>query len=233
VINSHWHLDHVSGNPRVRAVYPRLKVYASDAIDGAMRGFLADSKKQAAALLSNAKVPAAVKNEIRADLASTDSGKALYPDVVIAREQDLVLGGWKLHLGLENGATRGDLWVYDAIHGFVASGDLVTLPVPFLDTACTSGWSAALARIDALDFDRLAPGHGPQLTHAQFSSYRHAFDGLVACAASGLAKERCAEGWVQDAGPLMSESDRTRVGGMLEYYVGLLRDEGKRAAMCN
>src|SRR5580765_7689780 len=33
IVNSHWHLDHVSGNPDLRAAYPRLTVYASNAIN--------------------------------------------------------------------------------------------------------------------------------------------------------------------------------------------------------
>jgi glyoxylase-like metal-dependent hydrolase (beta-lactamase superfamily II) len=46
VINSHWHLDHIGGNPRIRAAYPDVQVYASAAIDEAMHGFLADYRKQ-------------------------------------------------------------------------------------------------------------------------------------------------------------------------------------------
>ena len=42
IVNSHWHLDHVSGNAALRAAYPRAQVYASDAIRDAMHGFLAD-----------------------------------------------------------------------------------------------------------------------------------------------------------------------------------------------
>ena len=37
VVNSHWHLDHVGGNPRVRAAYPAVQVYASAAIEEAMQ----------------------------------------------------------------------------------------------------------------------------------------------------------------------------------------------------
>ena len=33
VINTHWHLDHVSGNIGLRKAYPGAKVYGSDAID--------------------------------------------------------------------------------------------------------------------------------------------------------------------------------------------------------
>ena len=233
VLNSHWHLDHVSGNARLRAAHPALKVYASNAIDGAMHGFLAASKKQAAEYITQPDVPEAVKADIRGDMATIDSGKALYPDVVVAQSEDVELGGRKLHLGLEHAATRGDVWVYDAKARYLAGGDLVTLPVPFLDTACAPTWSAALARLDKLEFDTFVPGHGPVMDHAQFSSYRAAFDRLAACAASDAGKQACAEGWVHDAGPLIPESDRGRVGGMLEYYVDLLRNPAKRAELCD
>jgi glyoxylase-like metal-dependent hydrolase (beta-lactamase superfamily II) len=233
VVNSHWHLDHTSGNARLRAAYPALRVYASNAIDGAMHGFLANSKQQAAQYLAQPDLPEAVKADIRGDIATIDSGKALYPDVVVEKAGDYTLGGRKLHLGLEHAATRGDVWVYDASARYLAGGDLVTLPVPFLDTACAPKWSAALARLDKLSFDTFVPGHGPVMDHAQFGQYRRAFDRFAACAASGAAKSSCADGWVRDAGPLMAEADRSRIGGMLEYYVDLLRNPAKRADMCD
>ena len=46
IVNSHWHLDHVSGNAVLRDAYPKADVYASDAIAGAMSGFLADYRAQ-------------------------------------------------------------------------------------------------------------------------------------------------------------------------------------------
>jgi glyoxylase-like metal-dependent hydrolase (beta-lactamase superfamily II) len=233
VINSHWHLDHISGNPRLRAAYPGLKVYASDAIDAAMHGFLATSKKQATALLGSAEFPDGMKSEIRADIATIDSGKAVYPDVVVAKSGDVDIGGRRLHLGLAHAATRGDVWVYDASNRLLATGDLVTLPVPFLDTACAAGWSQELGRLDGLDFERFVPGHGPAMSHEQFKAYRRGFDALVACANSNAEKKACTEGWLRDVGELMDEADRARVDGMLGYYVGVLRDPAKRKELCD
>ena len=233
VVNSHWHLDHTSGNARVRSSYPGLKVYASNAIDGAMHGFLTDSKAQAAEYLKQPDVPAGVRADILGDIATIDSGKALYPDVVVDTAGEYTLGGRKLHLGLEHAATRGDVWVYDASARYLAGGDLVTLPVPFLDTGCAPKWSAALARMDKLDFDTFVPGHGPVMDHAQFTRYRTAFDHFTACAASTNDKQACTDTWVKDAGDLVSEPDRSRIGGMLGYYVDLLRDPKKRTELCN
>src|SRR3569832_1468539 len=43
IVNSHWHLDHTTGNWDIRRAYPRVAVYASDAIEGALETFLKDS----------------------------------------------------------------------------------------------------------------------------------------------------------------------------------------------
>src|SRR5580692_6557613 len=40
IINSHWHLDHVGGNPPLRAAFPDIRVYASTALEDARAGFL-------------------------------------------------------------------------------------------------------------------------------------------------------------------------------------------------
>src|SRR4249919_3976085 len=40
IVNSHWHLDHTTGNYDIRQVYPSAEVYASTAIEGALVGFL-------------------------------------------------------------------------------------------------------------------------------------------------------------------------------------------------
>src|ERR1700728_1205183 len=48
IINSHWHLDHVGGNPRLRAAFPESKVYISSAIKTRRRGFVSDYRAQSA-----------------------------------------------------------------------------------------------------------------------------------------------------------------------------------------
>ena len=49
IFNTHWHLDHSTGNAEIRAAYPRAELYASNAIDGALTGFLARSRESARA----------------------------------------------------------------------------------------------------------------------------------------------------------------------------------------
>ena len=40
IVNSHWHLDHTTGNWDLRQAYPQVQVYASDALEGALATYL-------------------------------------------------------------------------------------------------------------------------------------------------------------------------------------------------
>ena len=140
VVNTHWHLDHIGGNPLVRAEWPGAKVHASNAIEGARAGFLAGYHKQLEAMIAKSD-NAEQQASFRAELAIIDAGEALHPDVVVEASGERDLGGRELLLGLESRAvTEGDVWVYDPATRVLVAGDLVTLPVPFLDTACPARW---------------------------------------------------------------------------------------------
>ena len=235
IVNTHWHLDHVSGNPALRAAYPGLRVYASDAIDGALAGFLARSARESAAYLDDTTIPEAMRDDIRGDIASIGNGAALRPDAVIGRSGPVKMGGLTLMLHLARDAvTAGDLWVYDARRRVAALGDLVTLPAPFLDTACPQEWQAELARVGKTDFKVAIPGHGPPLERAQFEQYRHAFGEFVACANTARPAVECAGQWADSVQSLLppGPAERQRAVGFAEYYVGLLRAHDGRSEYC-
>ena len=230
VVNTHWHLDHVGGNPRVRAAHPGVRVYASGAIDGALTGFLADYKKQLQSMIDRTPDPEAQK-PFRSEIGLIDAGRALAPDVRIEAGGRRTLAGRRLRIGFEARAvTAGDLWVFDPKTRVLAAGDLVTLPAPFLDTACPTGWQKALGDLAAVDFQTLVPGHGAPMTRQDFTAYRKAFDGLVACAASDDKSEECVDGWTSSIGPLLKDDDPKFVRALLGYYVDLLRKGGSRIA---
>lgn len=204
VVNSHWHLDHISGNARLRSAYPNLQVFASSAIEGALSGFLARSRQQSIAFLAQPGDPGQ-QAEVRADLATIDSGSALLPDVRIESADARVLAGRPLQVGFERDTvTAGDVWLYDAATRVLAAGDLVTLPAPFFDTACPAHWQSALAKLGDVDFEVLVPGHGEPMSRAAFAVYRHAFDALLACAASPASDGECSDGWQRDAATFLA-----------------------------
>ena len=123
--------------------------------------------------------------------------------------------------------------MFDPATRVLAAGDLVTLPVPFLDTACPKGWQKALADLAGVDFATLVPGHGAPMTRQEFETYRAAFDGLLACAASARAPADCIDGWTKDAAPLLKAEDPAFVRSLLAYYVDVLRgDPAHIAALC-
>ena len=219
VVNTHWHLDHVSGNPRLRAAYPGLVVHASDAIDAALEGFLARSRAQLATLLER-ETDAGRERALREEIARIDSGAALRPDRVVEAGQSLEFAGRPLQLGYApHAVTAGDVWVFDPATRTLVAGDLVTLPAPFLDTACARRWQATFERLEAIPFERLVPGHGAPLTRAGFARYRVAFDRLLACAASDAAPARCVDTWRDAAGALLAGHPEAQVQGLVEYYV--------------
>ena len=236
IVNSHWHLDHVSGNPDLKRAYPGARVYASRAIDDALSGFLAKSVVDSRQYLAAGNVPPETAEDVRGDIATIENGAALRPDVPLDASRTVRFGTRTLRLNLApNAATAGDVWVYDAASGVAAVGDLVTLPAAFLDTACPDGWRTALAQIWSTPFTLAIPGHGAPMTRDQFASYRGAFDALIACARSDATKTACAANWVHDVEPLLGPDplDRKRAQGMTEYYVGdVLRANGGRSASC-
>lgn len=230
VVNTHWHLDHVGGNPRLRAAHPQLRVYASAAIEGAMGDFLRTYRKQLVQALAAAKDDAE-RARYRAEMALIDQGKALYPDVRITAAGERRLAGRPFFVGYEADAvTAGDVWLLDRDARLLVAGDLVTLPAPFLDTACPMRWQAALARLEQQPFDRLVPGHGPVLDRAGVARYRRGFDGLLACAATKAPAADCIAGWHRDIDPLLeSADDRKAADALIGYYLAkVLR--GKDAA---
>jgi len=218
VINSHWHLDHIGGNPRIQDAYPDVRIYASGALAGAKQGFLADYQRDLeGALQQTPNDPQAPgwRNELSIIAAASP------PNARIDSSGPRVIAGRRLDFHLERYAvTAGDIWVFDPDTRVLAAGDLVTLPVPFLDTACPQGWKDALANLSHTQFTLLIPGHGPPMRRESFATYQRAFNNLLACAAApDKSGEACVGGWLRDARNLIAGDDPQRVRKMMEYYV--------------
>jgi len=233
VVNSHWHLDHIGGNELVRKAYPGVTIYASDALAAARKGFLANYRGQLEEVLKTT-ASEDEKAKYRTEIGLIDAAPRLAPDVVIASSGSRTFAGRDLYVGLEHAAvTAGDVWLFDQKTGVLASGDLVTLPAPFLDTACAPHWLQSLDTLHKTGFELLIPGHGPPLTHKQFDMYRTAFRALLQCAASDAAKTVCADGWLLGITPLIPASEQAFTRSLMNYYVDVLRrPEAERAKLC-
>jgi glyoxylase-like metal-dependent hydrolase (beta-lactamase superfamily II) len=223
VINTHWHLDHVGGNVLLRERDPDLRVYASDAFRAAQSGFLMKYRDQLIKAIANSTKEEELSTW-RAEVLLIDNSAKWAPDVLIDSSAPLTVAGRTLHLYVERGAaTAGDVWLEDRKNRLVVAGDLVTLPVPFFDTACAPGWELALQHIATVQFDTLIPGHGPPLSREQFNRYRTGFSALRTCASSNRKTNECSKLWIDATGDLIDARDLDRVPAMLDYYLNALR----------
>jgi glyoxylase-like metal-dependent hydrolase (beta-lactamase superfamily II) len=220
IVNSHWHLDHVGGNLALREAYPRLRVYGSDAIRGALKGFLADYRRQLVDALAQSSGNPDAEATYQADLDLIDAGARLAPDEVITSAGKRLIAGRALSIGVESRAvTASDVWVLDPQSGVLAAGDLVTVPVPFFDTACPRGWQVALDDLAKQKFAILVPGHGAPMSPDDFDAYRRAFGALVDCAASSKGAGDCADAWFRDGGAQIAAADSESSRAMMRYYL--------------
>jgi glyoxylase-like metal-dependent hydrolase (beta-lactamase superfamily II) len=235
IINTHWHLDHVSGNPALRAAFPEARVHASDAIDGAIDGFLAKSARDAQNYIDDPQLPATLREDIRADRDTIANAAVLRPDQIVDRSGPRTPGGRPMQFNLAlRAATAGDVWLYDPATRVAVLGDLVTLPAPFLDTACPPGWLAALDTVLATDFAVALPGHGAPMTHDQVRLYRDALGAFIDCACATGPAGACAADWADAVASLPGgpADGPTAAQGMAAGYVDLLRAQGSPGPHC-
>ncbi|WP_343730636.1 MBL fold metallo-hydrolase [Duganella sp.] len=235
IVNTHWHLDHATGNARIRAAYPDAKLYASTAVEGALKGFLIRGVDEAKASLNDPAVPEARKTDTRLYLNAINDPANLVPDHPVNGPMTIKLGGRELQLRLaRHAATAGDVWVYDPADKAVFVGDLVVVPLPFFDTGCAEGWRQALAEIDQLDFQTLVPGHGLPMDHGSFSSYRRAFEAFTTCADGNQPTASCVAIWQQQGASFVAaHADQKYVQAALTYYVDrIMRSPARRSEYC-
>jgi glyoxylase-like metal-dependent hydrolase (beta-lactamase superfamily II) len=237
IVNTHWHLDHSSGNGRIKAAWPKPAVYTTSAVDRALAegGFLARNLASAKPMLDDPKLDELEREEVRIFVATMEEREILRPDVALAQSGDLTIAGRKLAAYVTDRAvTDADVWLYDVASGVAVIGDLVTLPAPFFETACPAEWRTALDDAWAVPFKTAIPGHGRPMDRTAFDTYRRAFNGFMDCVEGESGAAQCAASWGEGIAPLIGGDDRMRRMALeyAEYYVGMLRDSGGKSAEC-
>ena len=220
IVNSHWHLDHTTGNWDIRQAYPHVAVYASNAIEGALATFLKDSRAETDAMLADPKTPPATRDQLVRGISVIDHPDRIRPNHVVTRSARMRIAGRPLDVHLARfAATEGDVWLYDPRTRVAIVGDLVVDIVPFMDTACPDGWSKALGEVAKVPFTTLIPGHGPVMSRADFATWRTAYDNFVKCGHSDAAKQKCVDGWSHDAAKFIDKAHRDYARGAADYYL--------------
>lgn len=235
VVNSHWHLDHTTGNRDLLARFPKATIVASRAVEGALNGFLARSREGARKRLADPGLHGDERTRIERALAIMEDRGALVPSLAIERDGARRLGGRRLEFHLaRNAATEGDVWLVVPDEELAIVGDLVVAQFPFFDTGCEEGWAAALKAIERAPWTILIPGHGVPMDRAAFARWHRGFRALLDCARSSHSAEDCAEGWERDATGFFSEAERADVRAMGVYYVAevLRAPPERRMAYC-
>jgi len=220
IVNTHWHLDHTTGNYDIRQVYPDAEVYATTAIEGALKGFLGRNRAQADNALADPKTRPERKAEILRGRTVIDNPNRLRPTIPVTESGPMRIAGRELDVHvMKFAATEADLWLYDPITRLAIVGDLVVDIVPFMDTACPDGWKKALEAVAATPFVTLIPGHGAPMDRAQFGQWKEAFDAFVDCGRSSRPKEQCVAGWKRDAAPFIDVAHQGYVAEAAAYYI--------------
>jgi glyoxylase-like metal-dependent hydrolase (beta-lactamase superfamily II) len=236
IVNTHWHLDHSSGNGRVKAQHPAAKVYTTTAVDRALApgGFLARNAAAARERPPDPKMSAVRREETDLFLRTMERSETLRPDVPVERSGTLGLAGRTLSVRVAADAvTDADVWLYDEATGVAVIGDLVTLPAPFFETACPRRWQEALDEVWATPFRLAVPGHGTPMSRSEFDVYRRAFSGFRGCVGGDSSPATCAARWTEDVGALLaSDAEGRQASEYAAYYVDFLRQNGGTSAEC-
>jgi glyoxylase-like metal-dependent hydrolase (beta-lactamase superfamily II) len=219
VVISHWHGDHMRGLQAIRAAYPQAQIfahpYARDFIVSTQEKWLTRRVKMVPGIrraveqalqqqqdLSGRPLIEPEKSWLEHGLASTaqldsenKSTTYVIPESTFQDRMTLHFGAEEiqfLHLGRAH--TAGDIVMWLPREGIVATGDIVTGPIPLMPSAYTRDYVEVLNRIKSLGFKTLVPGHGALESD---SRYEDLLIDLINCV-SGQMRALVAQGVPQE-----------------------------------
>jgi cyclase len=224
VVISHWHGDHMRGLQPIVGAWPSANIIAhADARDWIARttdkwikrrvGMVPNIRRVIEDALAHGKdlsgraLTQAEGDWLRAgqrilDRLDAENRRTDYvvPGMTTSDNLTLFRGGREiriLHPGKAHTSSDLVMWLPDA--RLVATGDIVTAPVPLMPSAYTRTYQDVLHRIVALDFAVLVPGHGAVERDAKYLGLLDDTIGVVvaqvhALVAKGLDKDKAVAG---------------------------------------
>jgi glyoxylase-like metal-dependent hydrolase (beta-lactamase superfamily II) len=188
VVNTHWHDDHIIGDPVYQEAFPgvefiahaRMREYLPNQGAVNRKSFLQgapgalESLKSALAKdksITGAPISAEERESYASDirlvelaLAEAPGTRLTLPTITLEDRLTLYRGNRIIdirHLG--SGHTGGDIVVHLPREGIVITGDLVVWPVPLVgaEQSHIGDWSATLEKLRDLKPSIIVPGHGP------------------------------------------------------------------------
>jgi glyoxylase-like metal-dependent hydrolase (beta-lactamase superfamily II) len=208
VVNSHHHIDHTQGNQIFDDATiigtPRVADHITEATDP----LLELMREQGMALDAQARAEAAAVSDpaIRQDMLEQDDdflallkeaheARSRLPDVRF--ESRLTLHGATRHVELitwGGGHTPSDVVLYLPQARVLYSGDLISHEThPSISTGDPFEWLRILGEMEQLDFETLAPGHGPVTNRPAIAAERSYLETVLELARAALAEDKSAD----------------------------------------
>lgn len=256
VINTHWHVDHVSGNQVYRRAFPGVEIIAqararADLVEKGAKN-RADMREQARQFvtliegllskgtsLSGTPLTPVERSAYEADVALTrqlveaiPSIEIVAPTMAVEDRLTLFRGSREIQvLQLGRSHTHGDLVVFLPQDGVVITGDLVTSPTPLIggDQSFVGDWVRSLDHLLTLPAKVYIPGHGPVLRDREPVEVLRGFlDAVDRQAASAQAKGESLE---QASESITLDDYRRKMAGDDPVLRTLFRSYGRQAAL--
>ena len=191
---SHWHDDHWAGTGDVAAAFPGVTVIAHDftakMLELRSKDFRGEAcRKDVSSQLPSIKqrlangklpdgtlLPDATKQRLT-NFVEALEGQIPECDAMVYRTVDqrmndsltIDLGGRQVRLEfLGRGNTAGDIVAFLPESKTLLTGDLVVYPFPFATQPYITEWATVLRRVEAMDVERIVPGHGHVFTDKQY-----------------------------------------------------------------